>query len=79
MPDNDLPARLRQQRWEVGARIRAIRTEQALSQLQLQERCGVDNKTISRYENGMRNIGIDDLARLADGLGVPVWRLFRDD
>lgn len=39
------------------------------------ERCGVDHKSISRYENGLRNIGIDDLTRIADGLGVPAASL----
>lgn len=79
MPIQDLPPRLRQQRHEVGARLRQLRQEAGLSQVQLQERSGVDNKSISRYENGLRNVGLDDLVRLADGLGVPPWRLFRDE
>jgi transcriptional regulator with XRE-family HTH domain len=38
---------------------------------------GVDHKAISRYENGLRNVGVDELTRLADALGVELWQLVR--
>lgn len=46
--------------------------------MQLAERCGIDNKTISRAENGRFAISIDQVARLARALDVPSWRLFSD-
>ncbi|MFD4660851.1 helix-turn-helix domain-containing protein [Kitasatospora sp. NPDC058444] len=79
MRADHLPDRLQQERWAVGARLRSMRRERGLSQVQLQERSGVDNKTISRVENGHRNVGLDELVRLADALDVPVWRLLRDE
>lgn len=77
-PD-DLPEWLQRHRWEVGARIRSLRQAASLSQIQLGERVHIDHKSISRYENGLRNLGIDEAAIIARGLGVPVWRLFRDE
>lgn len=42
-----------------------------LTQEELAELAGVDNKTISRLENGHYNVGIDLVARLARSLEVP--------
>jgi transcriptional regulator with XRE-family HTH domain len=75
----DLPTWLQRHRWDVGIRIRSLREEQGLSQVQLGERAGMDHKTVSRYENGLRDFGIDEAALLARALGVPSWRLFRDE
>ena len=76
---NDLPDWVRQQRRELGQRLRELRRERDLTQEQLAERAGVDSKTISRAENGHFNIGVDLIGALARALGVPTWRLFRDD
>lgn len=45
----------------------------------MQNRSGLDNKTISRIENGRHNVGIDYLVRYARALDVPLWRFFRDE
>jgi transcriptional regulator with XRE-family HTH domain len=79
MLENDLPEELQRFRWEVGARIRELRRERGLSQHQLAVRIGVDHRTISRAENGRHAILLDQLARIAGGLGVPPWRLLRDE
>ncbi|MEV7770607.1 helix-turn-helix transcriptional regulator [Kitasatospora sp. NPDC086791] len=76
--DDHLPNLLQQERWAVGSRLRSLRRERGLSQVQLQALSGVDNKTISRVENGHRNVGLDELVRLSLALGVPTWRLLRD-
>lgn len=76
---NDLPDWVRQQRRELGRRLRELRRERDLTQEQLAERAGVDSKTISRAENGHFNIGVDLIGALARALGVPTWRLFRDE
>ena len=76
---NDLPEWVRQQRRELGQRLRALRRDRDLTQEQLAERAGVDSKTISRAENGHFNIGVDLISALARALEVPTWRLFRDD
>jgi transcriptional regulator with XRE-family HTH domain len=50
-----------------------------LTQLQLAELVGIDNRTISRIENGVHATDVDMIARLAHGLRVPSWRFFREE
>jgi len=76
--DDDLLPWIQQHRWDFGRRLRALREERGLTQMQLAELCGIDNKTISRAENGRRAVSIDQVARFARALNVPSWRLFRD-
>lgn len=75
---NELPSWVQQHRWDTGRRLRALRRARGWTQMQLAERCGIDNKTISRAENGRYAISIDQVARFARALDVPSWRLFRD-
>lgn len=79
MPTDDLSELVERHRREVGQRLRRLRTEAGLSQIALAERAGLDHRTISRCENGHRATSIDVIARLAFALGVPPWRLLRDD
>lgn len=76
---SDLPEWVREDRRILGQRLRALRRERDLTQEQLAERAGVDSKTVSRAENGHFNIGVDLIGALARALGVPTWRLFRDE
>ncbi|MBW8087090.1 helix-turn-helix domain-containing protein [Streptomyces hygroscopicus] len=77
MPD-DLPLWIQQHRWAVGHRLRALRHERGLTQIQLGTLTGIDSKTISRIENGRHPTSIDQIARLARALDVPSHRLFHD-
>ncbi|HEX2656711.1 MAG TPA: helix-turn-helix transcriptional regulator [Polyangia bacterium] len=79
VPDDDLPERLQHHRWEVGDRIRTIRKARGLTQEDLAHRIDVARNTIQRWEQGQNAISIDQVARLADALGVPTWRLFKDE
>lgn len=79
MPRDDLPEQLQRHRWEVGARLRAVRTERGLSQVRLAEAANLDHRTVSRIENGVVATDIDVLYRLGAALDVPSWRFFRDD
>ncbi|MEU5024763.1 helix-turn-helix domain-containing protein [Streptomyces milbemycinicus] len=47
--------------------------------MQLAALSGIDNKTISRIENGRHPASIDQIARLARALDVPSYRLYHDD
>lgn len=69
LPDS-LPDWLQRHRWAVGNLIRDHRKAAGLSQQGLAERAGIDNKTISRAENGVYAVSIDQLARIACALGV---------
>ncbi|MFD5081840.1 helix-turn-helix transcriptional regulator [Kitasatospora sp. NPDC058406] len=63
----------------MGRRIRTHRLAAKLSQVQLADRAGLDHRTISRAENGVHAISIDVVYRIAQGLRVATWRLFRDE
>ncbi|MFF9643698.1 helix-turn-helix transcriptional regulator [Kitasatospora aureofaciens] len=78
MSTDDLADQVQQHRWDVGARIRELRLAAGLSQVDLSHRIGVDHRTISRAENGVHAISIDQAYRIATALGQPSWRLFRE-
>lgn len=70
---------IQEHRWQIGERIRTLRTARGLTQEQLATEIGIDPKTISRAENGRYPISVDQIARIARALNVPTWRLFRDE
>lgn len=46
-------------------RLKELRTEKELSQTKLAEKLGVDFRTISNWENGVRKPDIDTLVEIA--------------
>lgn len=64
-------------RREIGARLRAAREAANLTQLQVGERIGRDNRTIHRWEYAYRIPDLSDLLLLADALDVPLADLVR--
>lgn len=52
----------------IGQRIRAIRKGRKMTQAQVARAAGLDPKTISRYEQGLRLPGIVSAVKLARGL-----------
>ena len=64
----------------VGQRIRMIRKQKHMTQDDLAEELGggCTNKTISRYETGMVEMGIQTLSDIAEALEVPVDSLMPD-
>lgn len=70
MPADALPHWIQQYRWAVGQRIRDHRHAAGLSQIQLADRAGIDHKTVSRAENGVYAVSVDQIARLARALGT---------
>ncbi len=61
----------------VGARIRQLRKKRKLTQVELSEKCGIENSHLSRLESGQREPGLYILDLLAKGLGVSLAELFR--
>jgi transcriptional regulator with XRE-family HTH domain len=59
----------------LGRAIQAVRTERGLSQTQLAEATGFMQSWISQVERGRRNPSWNNVARLAEGLGVSVAEL----
>ncbi len=54
----------------VGERLREIRQSKGLSQAALGKMVGLSDAAITQYEKGRRQIGADELPRIAEALGV---------
>lgn len=64
--DKDLDAGRR----AFGERVRVLRAAAGLSQEQLAERSGLHRTYVSSLERGQRNVGLENILRLATALGV---------
>lgn len=62
-----------------GARIRELRKSRGLSQEQLAEVIGIDQKHMSRIELGKSYPSLDRLARIAEALHVSLHNIFEFD
>lgn len=60
----------------VGARIKTLRTQMGLSQVELAERAKSQDTYIGEIERGNRNISLKMLAKIADALEVSIDELF---
>jgi transcriptional regulator with XRE-family HTH domain len=58
-----------------GRAVRGLRTERGLSQERLAELAGIHRTYVADVERGERNVGLVNVARLADGLGVDLQTL----
>ena len=55
---------------EVGNRLKKAREQSGLTQNQVAKILGIAREQVSYYENGKREIGVDDLLKFADIYGV---------
>ena len=63
----------------VGTHIRSLRKARKLSQEQLAERSDLHYSLIGAVERGERNITLENLAKIAKGLKLPLRELFPPD
>jgi transcriptional regulator with XRE-family HTH domain len=59
--------------------MRRLRAERGLSQEALAHECGINRTYLSAVERAERNVSIDNIGRIAAGLGVEPWTLLRDE
>lgn len=59
----------------VGKRIRALRREKGWSQEKLAEEADLDRTYIGRIERGEKNIGLENLVKIAGALGAQATAL----
>ena len=63
-----------------GLRLRSLRIDQGLSQVDLSKKSTVPQQTIQSYEDGTSVMGIENATKLADALGCSLDHLAcRDD
>lgn len=62
---------------EIGVRIKMLRENSNLSQRRFALMIGMNRTYLSGVENGLRNISITNLQKIANGLGVSLEDLFR--
>jgi transcriptional regulator with XRE-family HTH domain len=55
--------------------VRRLRSERGVSQERLAERAGVHRVYMGDVENARRNVGLENLTRIARALEVPLSRL----
>ena len=60
-----------------GKRIRELRLQENISQEELGFRCQLSKNYISDVERGTRNVSLKAIEKLALGLKVPMYYLFR--
>ena len=61
---------------EIGATVKAIRTELGMTTIKLAAKVGISQAQISRLENGQQGVRSGTLVKLAKALKVPPFRLF---
>ena len=62
---------------EIGVRIKMLRENSNLSQRRFAMMIGMNRTYLSGVKNGLRNISITILQKVANGLGVSLDDLFR--
>ncbi len=63
----------------LAKRLRRLRLARGWSQEVLAELCGLHRTYISDIEQGQRNIGLDNVERLARTLEIPVAELLKEE
>jgi XRE family aerobic/anaerobic benzoate catabolism transcriptional regulator len=64
---------------QLGARVRALRAEHAMTRRQLAEASGVSERYLAQLESGEGNISVLLLRKVARALGATVERLLREE
>ncbi len=64
---------------DIGRKIKELRKKRGLTQKDLGEMVGLDQTTISGYENGRRQIDLQKLMKIAQALGVDLKELISVD
>lgn len=61
-----------------GIALRQARLRLELSQEELAARAGMHRTYVGQVESGQRNVAIDNLEKLADAVGLPLWEMLKE-
>nr|WP_206600790.1 helix-turn-helix transcriptional regulator [Bradyrhizobium embrapense] len=59
--------------------MRRLRAARGLSQEALAHESGLNRTYLSGVERSERNVSIDNVARIANGLDIEPWKLLKDE
>lgn len=62
----------------LGKRIQGLRNSLGLSQEKFALRIGMDRSYFASVELGKRNISLQNIQKIANGLGISIAELFKD-
>jgi transcriptional regulator with XRE-family HTH domain len=62
-----------------GGNVRAIRQQKGLSQEELAQLAGLDRTYMGGIERGERNLGLINVKKISEALGIKVKDLFDDN
>jgi len=60
-----------------GSRLKQAREELKFSQEVLAEMAGLHRTYIGQVERGERNISLENLEKLSDAVGIPLWEMLK--
>ena len=60
-----------------GANVRSLRKEQGFSQESFSFECDLHRTYIGAIERGEQNVSIENIAKIANALGVDIIKLFQ--
>ena len=63
---------------DLGNRIKQLRLQSGLSQEKFALKIGMDRTYFASFESGKRNISIQNIKKIADGLDVSLGELFAE-
>jgi transcriptional regulator with XRE-family HTH domain len=61
-----------------GLRVRQLRQQAGISQEEFGARCDLDRTYISGIERGRRNVGLRNIAVIADALNISISELLKE-
>lgn len=59
--------------------MRRLRAKSGLTQEALAHDCGINRTYLSSVERSERNVSVDNIERIAQGLRVEPWKLLKDE
>ena len=62
---------------QLGERIRKAREIRGVAQAVLAKKIRMEATNLAKIERGARNVTVDSLVRIADGLGITFWDLLK--
>lgn len=71
-----MEARINREQKALGQRLRQLRIDRKLSQLDIEVATGIANADISRIENGKTNVELVTLVKLAIAFNIELMELF---